>query len=104
MGDNGGVVMRAVFYGGPADGGELTLAEPIRTVLRFPLTCAEALELLEPQSKNNGLVPNVESTYKLELGDAGEVIRDQTGRVRYRFVVPKQAARNPTPEGETPHD
>ena len=89
--------MRATFYGGPADGGELTLTEPIRGCLRFPLSCAEALEYLEPQHPDALLVPNhVPAHYVLEVDQAGAPVRDTAGRVMYRYRVP-----NPTPKETT---
>lgn len=88
--------MRATFYGGPADGGVLTLAEPIRRCLRFPLSPLEAVDLLEPQPRQVGLIPNVDSHYVLELDQDGAPVRDTRGRVQYRYRVP-----NPTPKGAT---
>lgn len=90
--------MRAAFYGGPADGGELALAEPISRCLRFPLSVLEAVDLLEPQSAACGLVPNVPAHYVLDIDPAGAPVRDTDGRVTYRYRVP-----NPAPK-ETPHD
>jgi hypothetical protein len=91
--------MRAVFYGGPCDGGELVLAEPIRTVLRFPVTPEEALALFQPRRTEAHLVPShIPATYHLELVTPDTPFRDPRNRVRYLYEVPKPA-RPPQPKG-----
>ena len=102
MSDNGPVTMRATFYGGPADGGEVLLAEPIRQCLRFPLSPLEAVDLFEtlPADRERGqLIPNnVAAHYVLDMVPGGLPRRDAAGRVCYRYRVP-----NPAPKEET-HD
>lgn len=89
--------MRAVFIGGPADGGELTMYEPILERLSFPLTTLEAVELLDPTTRPGHLVPNVPGTYDLDMaGDRPR--RDAFGRVRYLYRC------KPTPPKETQTD
>lgn len=90
MPHNQGMAMLATFYGGPADGGVLTLAEPIRTHLRFPMTPAEALETLEIRDGGGTLVPNnVPAEYELEMSGPGRPYRDPGGRVRYLYIIPR---------------
>ena len=100
MRHNRNVNMRAVFYGGPCDGGELELAEPIRRTLQFPITPVEALALFEPRKHDGTLVPShIAATYRLELTAPDTPYRDKQGRVRYLYVIPKPA--KPQPEGST---
>lgn len=100
MSHNRAVTMRARFMGGPADGGEVILAEPIRRCIRFPLSVLEAVDLFETidRDANRGqLIPNhVPAHYLLERDALDNPIRDARGRVTYRYRVP-----NPTPK-ETP--
>lgn len=97
MGHTSLMAMHATFYGGPADGGELVLLEPIRRRLRFPMTTLELVERFNAAPKGNLLVPNVPAVYQLDEVAEGKPWRDARGRVRYLYIVPA-----PTPtEGET---
>lgn len=87
----------AVFLDGPADGGQVILAEPIRERIRFPLSLLEATDLFEPLGKNRPSPPidmGVAGEYRLEvLGD--RPFRDAHGRFRYRYVIPTPPKEKP---------
>lgn len=106
MSDTETVTMRATFYGGPADGGELLLVEPLRQTLEFPMTATlAAIVLARPQPKEGGaewLNTTPAGTYRLHMTDDQRVIRDPRGRVIYAYLCVPRPAPNPT-EGET-HD
>lgn len=99
--------MLATFYGGPADGGELNVLEPIPRWLRFPMTPAEYEQHLGPApASTTGPVPLEQpSLYRLVLVSDAQgretcrVARDQTGRVQYRYVSHVSSTPTPT-EGE----
>lgn len=86
--------MRATFYGGPLDGGELAILEPIAAILRFPVEPALMAVMFAPISSgvNRGLMPNVPAVYQLAVAD-GEPARDTEGRIRYVYQVERKAPR-----------
>jgi hypothetical protein len=89
--------MRATFYGGPADGGELILREPILERFRFPMTPTELVARCAPNPDGRNKVPNSSpADYHLLLEAPDRPWRDSQKRIRYCYVLP-----TPT-EGE-PH-
>lgn len=97
------VVMHATFYGGPADGGELMLTEPLRQGLTLPMPAATAAQVLaSPQTLDGGgawlnTMPGQPSTYRLRMTPDQRVVRDTRRRVIYDYVRVTT-----TPPKETP--
>jgi hypothetical protein len=86
--------MHATFYGGPADGGELVLQEPILERFRFPMTPSELVARCVPNPGARHTVPNgPEADYHLLLAAPDKPWRDREGRIRYCYVLP-----TPTPK------
>lgn len=80
--------MRATFHGGPCDGGDLMLSEPIPQTIRLPLTLPEALHMLEEHPADALPIPNhVPATYQLMLDRPDAPHRDRRGRVIYRYLT-----------------
>lgn len=109
IGDTGLMTVHAAFYGGPADGGELLLREPVRVSFRFPLTTDAAAALLAPRQDVKGgaawvnLVPvDPPSEYRVDLDANDRLVRDRHNRVRLVHVPPK--TQHPTPPKETHTD
>lgn len=99
--------MCATFYGGPADGGMLTLIEPIRTTLAFPMSHADAIRLLAPQAhtRPTDVVPNtVPAAYQLQMIDGDRPFRDAHGRVRYLYLPARRPGQPQPREGTTDED
>jgi hypothetical protein len=104
-------MMHAVFHGGPADGGELVLVEPVPSTLTFPMTAVRAaVVLVRPQPPASGsfggsawINTTAAGAYRLDATPEGRVIRDGRRRIVYRYTpAARPAATNPT-EGE-PHE
>lgn len=101
MSDTGPVTMRAVFLGGPADGGELVLAEPVRGLIRFPA----ALSLVDV-AETDELAPRIPvvdvrhtpaSVYALHLDPDTDRPWLNRGRLIYLYRLPVTTP----PEGST---
>jgi hypothetical protein len=92
--DNEDVTMRASFYGGPADGGELILREPIMPRFTFPMTPVQLVARCAPNPNSRNSVPNYSAAdYHLLLEAPDKPWRDREGRIRYCYVLP-----TPTPK------
>lgn len=101
MSDNGPVI-RVTFYGGPADGGELDLLEPLPPLVVFPMTAVRAAVLLAQTSAGGKwFLACPRGDYKL-VHDGNRLLRDSRRRVVYAYVpaVAPATPGNPT-EGDT---
>jgi len=89
-------MMLALLYGGPADGAELALHEPIRGRLVFPMPLPVAAALLAHPRVVAADWAQTEGIYVLaHTGD--RPVRDPNGRVLYRYVVPHPTERTDRP-------
>lgn len=95
--------MLARFHGGPADGGELVLLEPVRLWVRFPMTAVDAALILADQGPAGGaewLNTCPAGQYRLVLTPLAAPVRDTQGRILYAYC-PVRASSTPTPtEGD----